>query len=324
MPLGHIEQVLFHKNKRVPTAAGAEIVPITQAEFRTAYGFGADGANLYYGVNAWQVEQFTREGTALRRKHRVQVQDLLDTLLTGPARAMTLNISLEPRDPQSPYPFLERQGDLLTALASDLHGFQARAREKGKTLQIVIRYASEMNEATLDPLDQPWGRRAQLLNDVEQQDHYKRTFAWLRGLFRKSAPGVEFAFSPVLHRGIQGERFEIIPRYWPGDDRVDVISCTWYARRKTPEEEGAVEGAAQPLRRYLQEWAPKRRPFALDEIGGAIGQGAAARDNDRMLQEMLAVLASPPLHALKYRYVTFFLDGDWGRDARLEFLCAAM
>ncbi len=324
MPLGHIEQVLFQKNKRVPTAVGAEIVPITQGEFRREYGFPADGANLYYGVNPWQVEQFRREGTALRAKHRNQLRDLCDTLLASDVPAMSLNLGLEPRDLMAPYPFLEQQPDLLEALAGEIHAFQEEARKRDKTLQIFIRYASEMNEATLNPHDQPWGRKGSLLDDTEQQEHYRRTFRSTRALFRKAAPRVEFAFSPVLHRGIQGPRFDIIEKYWPGDEHVDVISCTWYARRKTETDAESLELSAAPLRKYFTERMGRQRPFALDEIGGVTGQGKEARGNDAVLLRMLEVLTAPPLHTLKYRYVTFFLDADWGRDARLEFLRAGM
>ena len=276
----------------------------THREFQDRYGFEPDGVNGYYGVNNTAVAHWQMKQEALRSHHRAVLDDLLNTLLASDRPAKTLNLGLWPFQAPEPYGFVENHLSLVETLAGELADYQQRARQKGKQLDIVIRYASEMSDVAKP--SQPWGRRK--LPDPEQAAAYRETFALVRERFRKRAPAVRFAFSPAIRADIRGARYDLIADYWPGDDLVDVVSCTWYVGR-----EGDFAGAVSTLKRYVEEWRGRGKPFGIDEMGG-INEDTG---NDAMLQRMFRELDAL---GVAQDYLTLFLAAKWGKDATLEFL----
>jgi hypothetical protein len=317
-----VKQRLYQKNR--------EDSPMLMEEFTNHYALPPDrpmhGVNIYYGVLKPEEATPPVPGTALQVHHQKQLDDVLANLLAKPELSLaTVNIVIEPLDKNDPYGVLTQQLEQIKQLARDLNGYQTRAFEESggeKRLQIVIRYASEMNGINLDPTSQPWGRSPGI--DVKkQQENFRKTYVQVWEQFRVLAPDILFAFSPILHRGVERD-FDLIAGYWPGDDQVDVLSCTWYARYNDPgehddEDRTAVSEVARLFRKYLELFSGKKKPIGIDEIGGTRGEGPRARDNDCVLMELLAAL--PPFTAEQpLLYVTFFQDADWAKDARLSFL----
>jgi len=279
----------------------------TQAEFIARYGFEPDGVNAYYGVNNTAVAHWQMKGEALRSHHRALIDDLLAAALASDRPARTLNLGLWPFQPPEPYGFVENHLSLVETLAVELADYQKRAAEKGKRLDVVVRYASEMNDPATP--GQPWGRGK--LPDAVQCEAFRRTFAQVRERFRAKAPAVRFAFSPAIRADIRDERYTDIATYWPGGELVDVVSCTWYVGR-----EADFEPAVRSMRTYFLERKGGRVAFGIDEIGGINEAGG----NDAMLQRMFEPLAALASDGIRFDYTTLFLGSRWGKDATLTFL----
>src|SRR5262249_4484861 len=150
--------------------------------------------------------------------HRPFFEQILAALQTSLAEEKTVVLGVEPPQQSDPFGFVAESESLVATLAQELGAFQAAAREAGKRLNIVIRYASEMNDVSLSS-----GVRANLY--AGQPEEYKTSFRSVREIFRSQAPEIQFAFSPAIRRDLQEP---VLSSYWPGDDFVDVISCTWY------------------------------------------------------------------------------------------------
>ena len=282
---------------------GADVLPPEAAQKR--WGFTPAGVNFYYGLNAGGLEHFRRTGSALRENHR-RFFDLVKQALAT-RECFLVNLGLWPFEPGDPYAFVAQHPELVRRLAEELGALQTATGAGGKRLEIVIRYASEMN----DPMKpgQPWGRPHGAW-DAAHARPFRDTFRQVRQIFRRAAPEVRFTFSPALRSDISGPRYEMIGDFWPGKDWVDGISCTWYAGRQEH-----VKGAAAALERYLSDMSDPHLPFGLDEIGGIDGE----RDNDRVLAAMLRALDDMGGRPA-FDYATLFLHGKWAVDATLGFL----
>ncbi|MGV3721806.1 MAG: hypothetical protein ACO1SX_12915 [Actinomycetota bacterium] len=279
----------------------------TEAEFTQQYGFQPDGVNAYYGINNTAVAHWQMKGEALRSHHRALVDDLLAALLASERGVRTLNLGLWPFQAPEPFSFVENHLSLVETLAVELDAYQKRAAEKDKRLDVVVRYASEMNDPAKP--GQPWGRGK--LPDAEQREAYRRTFAMVRERFRLKAPEVRFAFSPAIRSDIRDHRYADVATYWPGDGLVDVVSCTWYVGRETD-----FERAVASVRSYFLDRKERQVAFGIDEIGG-INEDVG---NDAMLQRMFGALAGLASEGIRFDYATLFLGSKWGKDATLEFL----
>jgi len=279
----------------------------TFSEFQRTYGFEPGGVNAYYGLNNSAVAQWQMTGAALREQHRALLDDVLAALAASPRLGKTVDFGLWPYQPPEPFGFVRNHLTLVGTLASELHEYQHRARALGKHLDVVVRFASEMNDPAKTGM--PWGRSKPV--DPEQQSAYRETFQLVRSVFQERAPRVRFAFAPTVRADIRGDRLKMIDDYWPGDGLVDVISCTWYVGR-----EADFARASENLRAYVTAWKPKGVPFALNEIGG-INED---QGNDAMLQRMLAALSDLRESGISFDYATLFLGSKWGKDAMLQFL----
>ena len=119
---------------------------VSPQAFRNRYGFYPDGVNFYYGMNAAAVRHLRERGNALQPYHRQFFDMVQEAVLTGPKAELLVNLGLWPYEPGDPYGFVARNLELVRRVAEELHDYQERARTHGKRLEIVVRYASEMND----------------------------------------------------------------------------------------------------------------------------------------------------------------------------------
>lgn len=292
----------------------------TFSEFATEFGFEPSGVNDYYGLVQAQVDRLRASGRAFSDSHRDLFEMVLQRL-NDPVfafREKTVNLVLEPsqtpipeRNTAGTYDFVTANRDLIENLADELHAFQKQA-VPGKTLNIAICYAQEMNSA-----DTTWG--PPMRGSPESQiAGFVDTFKSVREIFRAVAPDITFAFSPGLRadRTLPG-----IMAYWPDSTfgkHVDVVGGTWYVH-----SDAQFDAAIGLLRSYVEYFAHTKKPFVLDEMGGSGGAltPAAYCDNDQYLERMMHALSGL---GVDLDYVTLFLNRDkWGADVTLSFLKSA-
>lgn len=265
------------------------------SELQERYGIDPAGTNFYYGINQANVDDSEGSASALNATHRAFMDSLLAALRKSADDEKMLMLGVEPLSPNAPYAFVAAHMDLIERLASDLNGYQQQALDFGKRLNIVVRYASEMNDGQQLQGSDPPG--------------YRSTFVQVRNAFAQRAPKVLLAFSPALRADLPEA---LIAQYWPGDDYVDVISGTWYVR--SPAQTIASEAN---MRAYFLHRIGAGKGFALDEVGGCNTAGA---DNDAVLQQMLHYIAGLQMQNISLKYATLFLAKEWGTDATLSFL----
>ena len=328
MSLPNVNRILYQRNPELdaPLLKGEEHPDnVSVAAFKKKYHIDLEstipgGANVYYGVVQAQVDAWerTRRARALQPHHYLVIEDVLQHLVAAsPLPSAVINFSLLPLEPDQPYGFVEKSPELLAAVAAELRTYQLQAVEHGKRLRIVIRYASEMNGARIqDKNPQPWGY-INGFDDQEQQEKFRRTFVSTREIFREHAPTVEFAFSPFIRSDLKPELYDVLPKYWPGDDQVDVIGCTWYIGTEADQEL-----AFQVMQRYCADYARKGKPFGVDEMGGIWHGGDPKREPDRMLAAMFRFLAELGNAGAFFLYASVFLEHKW-QHARLKFLRTA-
>jgi hypothetical protein len=269
----------------------------TLEQLQTKYGVDPDGTNFYYGINAVNVDNFAARGTALNPTHEAFYNTLLTSLQESPDDEKTLMLGVEPPSdgtPQ-PYAYVTAHMDLVAQLAADLAKVQARAGAMGKRLNIVVRYASEMNDTHQSQGGNP--------------SAFKSTYVPVRHAFANAAPSILFSFSPALRADLAEA---LIAQYWPGDEVVDVIGGTWYIGAP-----GQRAASIANMRAYFIHRLGTGKSFALSEMGGCNAAGAG---NDPVLEDMFHQLEALQLQNVSFKYVTVFLASKWGTDATLRFL----
>jgi hypothetical protein len=289
MRIKNINRVLLFREDKAGHVATLE-------ELQAKYGIDPDGTNFYYGINKINVDNFAARGTALNPTHEAFYDALLASLQDSPDDEKTLMLGVEPPDdiPQ-PYAYVNAHMDLVAQLAADLADVQARAGAEGKRLNIVVRYASEMNDTHQSQGGNP--------------SAFKSTFAQVRHAFAEGAPSVLLSFSPALRADLAEA---LITQYWPGDEFVDVIGGTWYIGAP-----GQRAASIANMRAYFIHRLGTGKSFALSEMGGC---NAAGKGNDVVLQDMFHQLEALQLQNVSFKYVTVFLAAKWGKDATLKFL----
>jgi len=269
------------------------------------FKFEPDGTNQYYAINAANVGGFDRSNThsALNPTHRVVFDDLLATLVDGPATRKTIVLGLEPdtirhnNRKEYLYDAAVAQTDLLAKLAAELAEMQAEAKAAAKRFDIIVRYASEMNDTAL-PL-------------ADRAEAYKSSFATIRRIFAANAPEVLFSFSPALRADLPEPA---IAQFWPGNDLVDVIGGTWYIG--APSQRTA---SIKNMTSYFSHRKGAGKPFALSEVGGCNANDAG---NDAVLKDMFDQLGALGKQGVSFSYVTIFIEAKYGTDATLRFITA--
>jgi hypothetical protein len=305
MALGNIDRVLcFAKDPQ-----SGRVLSLDRLQER--FGFEPDGTNFYYGINRQNRDRFTVDGAALNQiSHRPFFDEMLAALQTSEAQEKTVVLGVEPPQQSDPFGFVAESEALVTSLAQELGQIQAAAREAGKSLNIAIRYASEMNDTSLSS-----GHQSNLY--AGQPEKYKSSFRSVREIFRSQAPEILFAFSPAIRRDLNEPG---LSSYWPGDDFVDLISCTWYIGAS-----GQTQGAVAFMKAYALHREMKGKPFAIDELGGCEtfvdnhGQ-EHGRNCDAVRGMMLRQLLELADEGIRFNYVTLFLEGKWGEDATRGFM----
>lgn len=272
----------------------------TLEQIRAKFGIAPAGTNFYYGINKTNVDDASGLPSALNPTHRAFLDALLASTIASPDDDKTLVLGVEPPkkgEPGSdkPYAFVAGNIDLVERLATDLAGYQQRARQAGKRLNIIIRYASEMNDGSQSQGHDPAG--------------FKSTFAQVRTVFSRNAPDARFSFSPALRADIVEDS---IAHYWPGNQYVDIIGGTWYIAKP---EQRALSIAC--MRSYFLQRIDAGKPFGLDELGGCDANGT---HNDPVIEDMLHEIEQLEFGKVSFLYATIFLGGNYGTDATLSFL----
>jgi len=294
MQIRNIERVLVFRE------LNGEV--FTLEKIAREYPIDPAGTLDYYGFGEENVRHFHQKGSALNDNHRKVLDDLLASLRASDRDEMTYLFVLSPYELKGPFEFVAANMDVVRALAVQLNGYQAAARGRGKRLNVVVRYASEMNDAG--------GRSYQ-----GDPCAFVPSFIAVRGVFAEHAPRILFSFSPALRADLDVPK---IADYWPGDEYVDIVGATWYVHG----EKQRVLGM-QHVRDYFLTSLARGKPFAVDEFGGALGESDEDiyRDNDVMLEAMLHELEALALQNVTFKYGTIFLDdGKYGVDATLRFL----
>jgi len=273
----------------------------TLGEIEKDYPIVPAGTLDYYGVVDENVEHFRQTGRALNDGHREVLDRLLDALRASPAASMLFELVVEPIEKKNPYRFVAANMALVERLAVELTEYQNQARPSGKRLDMLVRYASEMNDA---------GGSVYAGHPVR----FKKSFIEVRRAFRKRAPQIRFTFSPALRADLNDAK---IAQYWPGDRYVDVIGATWYVHG----ENQRVKGMAN-MRSYFQRAVRVGKPLAIDEFGGALGESQSDyHGNDIMLESMLREIEMLADTGITFAFGTIFLDDQkYGVDATLDFL----
>lgn len=275
---------------------------LTLEELQTRYGIDPDGTNFYYGLVQANVDNL-QGGTAFNQYQQQFFTNLLASLAASPDDEKTLVLGVEPNetgDSSGPFGFVSKNISLVQQLATELDAMQSQALAGQKRLNIVIRYASEMNTTDKDNVY------------ARNPTGFKSTFVQIRTAFQELAPRVLFSFSP----GLRGDLDEgMIAQYWPGDQYVDVIGGTWYIGAPAQQQSSVAN-----MRAYFLHRIGANKSFGIDELGGC---NAANMGNDAVIQGMLHDLEALQLQRISFTYVTIFLASKWGTDATLSFLRGA-
>ncbi len=276
--------------------ANGKVLTLEQA--REKYGFEPDGTNFYFGINQANVEGFASTGHALNAYDRDFIAGFVAALKSSGAKEKTLILGVEPSQGPRPYAYVLQHLAIIEKLAVELAEFQAEAEAAGKQLNVVIRYASEMNDTGQVQGGNPVG--------------YKETFIAVQQAFAKHAPGIPISFSPALRADLPETS---IAQYWPGDEYVGVIGGTWYVGSMEQEERSLAN-----MRAYFIRRVGAKKPFAISELGGCkASSDHSGEGNDAMMQRMLDHLRDLKQENVSFRYVTLFLQSKWGTDATLAF-----
>ena len=288
MQIKNIDRILIFREEDDGRVLGLD-------ELNARYGIDADGTNFYYGINEANVEGSAGLPSALNPTHRAFFNAILNSLQASKDDEKTVVLGVEPQESPDPYGYVSSSIDLVDRLAADMNDLQNRARSFGKRLNIVVRYASEMNDRSQVQGKDPSG--------------YRRTFVQARESFSAAAPGVLFSFSPALRADL---REDLIDQYWPGDRYVDIIGGTWYIGG--PDQ---TAKSVSNMRAYFVHRLAASKPFAISEVGGHDGSG---KGNDGVLEQMLHEMETLQLQGVAFKYATMFLQKQWGTDATLKFL----
>ena len=293
MKLPNVEHLLAFRKK------GGEI--LSPALIKQKYKFEPDGTNQYYAIDHTNALGLQQAGSALNLTQRAPFDDLLSALIDGGASEKTIVLGLEPdvvvKNKKKDYLYDTVAGhtQLLEKLADEIAEIQGEATDAGKKLNVVMRYASEMNDTKL--------------NHAAMVGGYKSTFAHVRAIFKQRAPNAQFSFSPALRADLT---VPPILDFWPGNDLVDIVAGSWYIGAETQRAD-----SIQHMKTYFIDRKAAGKPFGLSEIGGC---NASNKGNDAVLKTMFAELAGMEHQGGTFRYVTIFLEDKWGADATLSFV----
>jgi len=261
-------------------------------DLRQLYGPNIRGTNMYWGFEAPNLDLPAGQGL-----DGTKMQFIRDfTAGLGVGEIGTIDLCLEPHgDHRSSESFAHVDAHLgkVRDLASDLVSLQSEAALEDKGLRFVIRFASEMNpepnnawSGFPDDFQRSW---VNVWNAIKGVSH---------DLLMNFAPGIE------LETRTDGNDFHAIKMYWPGDDLVDIVGCTWYAGSGH-----AINPAKERLDEYFQFFSDKGLPYCVSELGGTCDKALKLRST-QVVQSMFR-------HLLNFdsdqhlSHATLFLVEDW-------------
>jgi C1A family cysteine protease len=262
------------------------------AGLQARYGTSIAGTNMYWGLQDANLD--LPAGQGLQTEASQFITDFVSAL--PPGGIGVIDFALEPN---STLVGAEAFADVNARLAkigdlgTDLATHQTAATNAGKTLRLVVRFASEMNLGS----GNLW---AGAPDDFRQ--------AWVNVRQALANPQLTFLmnFAPFIYAGatISGNDPAAVTQYWPGDDQVDIVGCTWYAGNGAD-----IPGAKNLLDAYFNAFAGKNLSYAVSELGGSCNKATGLR-NTEAVQSMF-------WHLRNFRsdqtldHVTFFLEQPW-------------
>ena len=276
-------------------------------DFARQRGFEPDGFNMYIGITP----DFVQRKTALLPSHAAELELALEWLQISQRPSLLINISLHPLFPvdlahsERSYELVDQEScsRKIEQLGKELAVYAKKARKLKKSLDIVVRYASEMHDPATDrqPYGRPVDRDGQGLPWQAHAAAFRKSFANVVARLRKGAREIKVSFSPALRADVVGESYQRIREYWPGDEHVKALSATWYVGQL-----GHFEAAEETLHRFLSDFKRPGVSFGLDEIGGAEVDGGPG--SDEVLRPMWEVARDRG----DVTYLSFFLLERWG------------
>lgn len=298
------------------------------------YGFEPDGIGYYFHIRDARIKAFAQTGSPVQYWEPFFIGSFCQWLYHSSKPSKMLMIGLEPphwryRDENNqwvyeshradPYTFVMNNLDYVRAIANFLRKQQDEAAAHGKTLEITIRFASEMNDRRASDSSEvsrtrnAWG---------QQPNDYKTAFIAVRNIFQTEAPDIKFAFSPAIRADLDPKHAGSnsgfnIRNYYPGDQYVDVIGGTWYAGNY---QNYTFQDGVDYLDNYLKSFYNPLKPYALDEIGVV----RKVVENQRqgvlfnMVNAITAVANNPQNSGRPFDYVNFFLAGSLDDGIRLS------
>jgi len=287
----------FNNIKNIICFAKSSDHALNLSELKTRYEFEPDGTNQYFGINETNADFFNYSKKALSGDKRRFLDTFLKFLYASDSTQKYLILGMEPTGERA-YDFVKKNLAMVEQLAKDLNEYQQKAIANNKKLEIVIRYASEMNDANPSNI---YARNPKA---------YIESLIEIRNLFRQNASLVQFSFSPAIRADLRPEKRLTIPRieaYWPGKEHIDVIGGTWYIGNSQDADDSNV--FYQNYVNWGKQWG---RPFGIDELGGRdVMDGNLPDSGDRLL-DMLQHIEQM---GLDYEYVTLFMESKWGNVA---------
>jgi len=327
MPYTNVQNLLYLNELDFPFACSRTMVP---AEFKQKYQVRPDGVNLYLGVEKQAVDRVKETGSALEPDMVNVLDALIADFQTGGKPYRYVDVSLEPIQTPNPFEFVNDNLNVVTAVANDLAGYQAKASAIERELRVVIRYASEMNDPTT--CSQPYGRPVDASGvGLPHEPHaaaFVESYKLVRTAMKTENESLLFAFSPAIRYDIIEDRYTMLADYFPGNDIVDRISCTWYTASSVN-----ITKSKNVMKRYFNDFKVGfDGTFGIDEMGGVDEDTIEAynrdviveHDNDRILTSMFDCLQELADSGVAFETVSVFLLGKWGVDAKLTFLSPAV
>ncbi|HEY0074333.1 MAG TPA: hypothetical protein VGB77_09545 [Abditibacteriaceae bacterium] len=310
------------------------------------YGFAPSGVNTYFGFSAnaiqnWKSAQASDPQAPILGSpgnhftHSAQIDRVLDALNqpNGPS-VMRVIFALQPEEISDPFGFMHRleSTEALTQMAKELEA-KAKKAAPGKRLDIVIRFASEMNT----PENKKWGYS----NPAATPKEFIRAFKEVRRVFRDVAPIFQMSFSPAVRSDLtfnattrNSKAVPGIKDYYPGIANIDFLSGSWYAGSLNN-----VNGAFSVLEEYFSNYKGLLKThsfkYALDEWGGTksttkfaaplkrvgdqkiLQEGTkqigweAGSGHEEVLKKMAQKLDSFAADGITLEYATLFLQKKW-------------
>lgn len=263
------------------------------------------GTNDYYSLAANE-EELPVRALPLAKQERYQA-------LVAASRhdEFTLMLGLEPPKLETPEAcFVEATTDIkleqTKLLGRDLVRLQQKIKqETGKTLRVIVRIASEMNPQA----GNKWSGRAAA---------FKSAYKKLAKAMQKGAAEANYnpadgdfllSFSPLINKN--ATLAKVVP-YWPGDDVVDLVGCTYYSRKGDSHDD-----ARKNLADYFRQFAVNGRQCCIDECGCGQKPGlpVSRSANNAFYRDTITWLKGVNVGA-SVDHCTLFLLVSWQGDLR--------